>query len=290
MSNIGIIGHGFVGKSVEFGFSNPKEVGHNVRVYDKFKDSCPLEEVLKKSEVIFVCLPTPFYEDKLKIDLSIYDEAIDEICPKIEGQGKIVVIKSTVVPGTTESYAEKYPNVPFAFNPEFLTEANYLMDFINPSRIVIGASNDWVSQTMIMLYRTMPHFVNTKILTMGIAAAEMVKYQSNVLLAAKTAVCNVFYDLCQEMNVQYTDVKKGVGLDPRIGYSHMSVTTERGYGGKCFPKDLGAFIGKCNEMNVDAKILEEIFSYNSRIRTVKDWHEIAGATVGGRDYSKEKNE
>jgi len=58
----------------------------------------------------------------------------------------------------------------------------------------------------------------------------------------------------------------------------------------CFPKDLGAFIGKCNDMGVDAKILEEIFDYNSRIRTVKDWHEIAGATVGGRDYSEEKND
>ena len=286
MSNIGIIGHGFVGKSVEFGFSNPKEVGHDIRVHDKFKESCPLKEVLDKSEVLFLCLPTPFHEEELKIDLSIYDEAIDEICPQIENQGKILVIKSTVVPGTTERYAKKYPNVPFVFNPEFLTEANYLMDFVNPTRIVFGSSNDWVSQTMIMLYRTMPHFVNTPILTMGSTAAEVVKYQCNVLLAGKIAMANVFYDLCKEMNVQYTDVQKAVGMDDRIGPSHMDITTERGFGGKCFPKDLGAFIGKCNEIGVDGKILEEIFNYNSRIRKIKDWHEIAGATVGGRDYSE----
>jgi UDPglucose 6-dehydrogenase len=235
-------------------------------------------------------LPTPFFEDILKIDLSIYNEALAEICPKVAGTGKILVIKSTVAPGTTRDYAELYPDVHFCFNPEFLTEANYLFDFVNTERIIVGAENDWVSQSVIMLYRSMPHFRETTILQMSTTAAEIVKYQCNAILATRVAVSNVFYDICQEEGVSYEDVKKGVELDERIGSSHISVTSERGFGGKCFPKDLGAVIGKSKEIGVDCKLLEEVYEYNNRIRKVKDWHEIAGATAGGRDYRKEPTE
>ena len=123
---------------------------------------------------------------------------------------------------------------------------------------------------------------------MSTVAAEIVKYQSNVMLASKVALANVFYDLCKAENVNYDDVKKAVALDKRIGSSHLDVTTERGFGGKCFPKDLGAIIGCCKELGVDCKLLEEIHAYNLRIRKVRDWHEIAGATVGGRIYKEKK--
>jgi UDPglucose 6-dehydrogenase len=209
---------------------------------------------------------------------------MEEICPQIVGKGKVVVIKSTVIPGTTRRYEEKYPGVPFAFNPEFLTESNYLQDFIKADRIVIGAENNWIGQKIIGLYRTC--FPATHILRMSSTAAEIVKYQCNVLLAAKVGISNVFYDICQKEGVNYTDVKRAVALDARIGESHLEVTTERGFGGKCFPKDLGAIIGQCRELDVDCKLLEELFAYNLRIRKVHDWQEIAGASVGGRKYGE----
>jgi len=287
MSNIGIVGHGFVGKAVEYGFKGCHDVGHNLYIYDKYKTpNKPLQPLLDNCNVIFMCLPTPFNEDKLEIDLTIYDDMIDSVCSEISGEGKIVVIKSTVVPGTTEDYSRRYPDVPFVFNPEFLTEANYLQDFVNTERIVIGGDNDWAVQTIIMLYRSMPYFVDTPILKMSLTAAEVVKYQCNVLLATRVAVSNVFYDICEDLGVQYDDVKKGVELDKRIGSSHISVSSERGFGGKCFPKDLGAIIGRCRDLGVDGKLLEEVFVYNERIRKIKDWKEIAGATVGGRKYEK----
>lgn len=291
MSTIGIIGYGYVGRSIEYGFvdydrQRGYEPKHTVLVYDKYKDKLPLDEVLRKSEVIFVCLPTPYDEKRLCIDLSIYNEMMAKICPKIKKRGKVVVIKSTVVPGTTRRYAKKYPDVFFAMNPEFLTEANYLQDFVDPDRIVIGADNDWVAQKVIDLYRT--SFPSTTIVRMSTVAAEMVKYQANVLLATKVAVANVFYDLCKAENLNYDDVKAAVALDKRIGPNHMDITTERGFGGKCFPKDLGSIIGYCRKLGVDAKVLEEIHSYNLRIRKVRDWHEIAGAMVGGRIYAKKK--
>ncbi len=291
MSVIGIIGYGYVGRSIEYGFVDyDKQRGfepkHKVVIYDKYKKKDSLAKVLKESEFIFMCLPTPYDEEKLHIDLSIYDEMMATICPKIAQKGKIVVIKSTVVPGTTRKYAQLYPDVPFAMNPEFLTEANYLQDFVNPDRIVIGADNDWIAQRVIDLYRTC--FPSTTIIRMSTTAAEIVKYQANVLLATKVAISNIFYDICQKEKVEYEDVKKAVALDKRIGPSHLSVTSERGFGGKCFPKDLGAIIGRCKELNIDCRVLEEIHAYNLRIRKVKDWKEIAGATVGGRIYKKEK--
>jgi UDPglucose 6-dehydrogenase len=290
MSTIGIIGHGFVGKAVAYGFAghdkeNGREPKHKIYIYDKFKKMDEMDTVLDKSEIIFLCLPTPFFEDSLKIDLSLIDKTLEEICPKIIGKGKVLVIKSTVTPGTTKRYAEKYPGVPFAFNPEFLTESNYLQDFINSERIVIGAENNWIGQKIIGLYRTC--FPSTHILRMSSSAAEIVKYQCNVMLATKVAVSNIFYDICEAEGVNYTDVKQAVALDSRIGESHLDVTTERGFGGKCFPKDLGAIIGRCRELSVDCVLLEEVNNYNLRIRKVKDWKEIAGASVGGRKYSED---
>lgn len=290
MSTIGIIGYGYVGRSVEYGFIDYDrqrgfEPKHRALIYDKYKDLQPLDEVLDRSDIIFVCLPTPYDETHLRIDLAIYDDVMAQICPKLAGRGKVVVVKSTVVPGTTRRYASQYPAVPFAMNPEFLTEANYLQDFVNPDRIVIGADNDWVAQKVIDLYRT--SFPSATIVRMSTVAAEIVKYQANVMLAVKVALANIFYDLCQADHVNYDDVKKGVALDKRIGPSHLDVTSERGFGGKCFPKDLGAIIGRCRELHVDCKVLEEIHAYNLRIRKVRDWHEIAGATVGGRIYEKQ---
>ncbi len=290
MSTIGIIGYGFVGRSVEYGFvDHDREHGfepkHTALIYDRYKDMHKLQDVLSDSEILFVCLPTPYDEGKLEIDLSIFDEVMAEICPVIARLGKVVVVKSTVVPGTTRRYAETYPEVPFAMNPEFLTEANYLQDFVNPDRIVIGADNDWVAQKLIDLYRT--SFASATIVRMSTVAAEIVKYQANIMLASKVAISNIFYDLCEANGVNYDDIKKAVALDKRIGSSHLDVTTERGFGGKCFPKDLGAIIGRCREVGVDCKALEEIHAYNLRIRKVRDWHEIAGATVGGRIYGEE---
>ena len=287
MSTIGIIGNGFVGRAVAYGFADRdrergKEPKHQILIYDKYKQSDELDVVLDRSELIFICLPTPFHEEELRIDLSICDRMMEEISPRIAGQGKPVVIKSTVVPGTTRRYSNTYPEVPFAFNPEFLTEANYLEDFINADRTVVGADNDWIGQKVIDLYRTC--FPTTRIVRMSSAAAEIVKYQCNVMLAAKVAISNIFYDICHAEEVSYDDVKEAVAIDKRIGPSHLNVTTERGFGGKCFPKDLGAIIGRCRELKIDHQLLEAMFSYNLRIRKVYDWHEIAGAKQGGRKY------
>jgi UDPglucose 6-dehydrogenase len=224
---IGIIGYGFVGKAITFGFEDT----HDIYIYDKYQDvGCDLDKVLKLSDVIFVCLPTPFNDETIHIDLSIYDEVIEEICSKVDNQ--IFVIKSTVVPGTTKRYQEMYPNNHFVFNPEFLTEKHFRRDFINSSRVVLGGDTNTVNQVE-KLYRQNPHFKKTPIIKMSTTEAEIVKYQANITLATRVAVSNVFYDVCKALGEDYEKVQEAVALDQRIGPSHLTVTEERGFGGKC---------------------------------------------------------
>lgn len=265
--NVGIIGYGMVGQAAAYGFSNS-----NVAIYDKYKDSEPLDEVIKKSEFIFICLPTPIKRDESGIDLSIINESIKKIVKYTNGTDKIIILKSTIVPGTTRGYIKKYPKSLFCFNPEFLTERAFLQDFINSDRIVIGTDNSLVFRKVSSIYQSiMP---NTPIYQTDPTSAEMVKYMANCLMATKVTFANEMYDICQELGINYDEVKKMAGADKRIGTFHLDVTTLRGFGGKCFPKDLLALRGMAKKMKLDTTILDAVWKKNLKVRKVHDWEEI----------------
>ena len=276
--NLGIIGYGFVGQAVANGFNVASKGRDTIRYYDKYKETESLEDVVKKSEFIFVCLPTPMKDDESGIDLSIIYDVVGELTKLTDNTDKIVVIKSTVTPGTTEELAKKYPKTKFAFNPEFLTEANFLEDFLNADRTVIGANNDLVSRSVSVIFQQ--RFPKTKIFQTDPTTAEMVKYFSNAFLSLKITFANFFYDYCQKIGVKYEEVKKMGAFDNRIGDKHLEVTTQRGFGGKCFPKDLVAIIGEFKKAGVDASLLETMWEYNKKIRKVHDWEEIPFAVSG----------
>ena len=269
---IGIIGYGIVGQAVEYGFK-----GEDIHIYDKFKNYLTLPEVCAKSEFIFVSVPTPIMADESGIDLSIVEDVVGEVAKEVEGTDKIVILKSTIVPGTTASFEKKYPKVNFCFNPEFLTEANFLEDFVNSDRCVIGASNDLVSRRVISLYKK--HFPQMPIFQTDPTTAEMVKYMANCYLASKVIFANEMFDICQNLDIKYEEVKKLVVADHRIFDSHLDVTTARGFGGKCFPKDLLALRAKAREKGVDTTFLDSVWKKNLAIRKVRDWDEIPGAVT-----------
>jgi UDPglucose 6-dehydrogenase len=265
--NIGIIGYGMVGQAVAYGFSNS-----NIFIYDKFKASDTLENVIKNSDYIFICLPTPIKEDGSGIDLSIFDKNIAEITKHTNGTDKIVILKSTVIPGTTKRYINKYPNTLFCFNPEFLTERAFLQDFIITDRVIIGTNNSLIFRKVSSIYQSiMP---NTPIFETDPTSAEMVKYMANCMLATKVVFANEMYDLCQKLNINYDEVKKMVIADKRMGSSHLDITSMRGFGGKCFPKDLLALRGLAKKLNVDTTILDAVWKKNLKVRKVHDWEEI----------------
>lgn len=276
MAKIGIIGYGIVGQAVGDGFATKKE--NKVIWYSRTKGPYTPEEVIKESEFLFVCVPTPMFLDGSGIDLSIVKSTVDFVAPKISGTDKILTIKSTVVPGTTASFAKKYPKVNFAMNPEFLTEANAPWDFLHPDRTVVGATSDSVANRLVSLYRDLLG-PNSKFFMTDTTTAEMVKYMSNAFLSTKVIFANEMFDLCNALGVKYEEVANMVAADPRIGPSHLQVTTVRGFGGKCFPKDVSALLAYAKEQKVDMSALKAVWEKNLKIRKVRDWEEIKGATA-----------
>ena len=267
MARIGIVGYGVVGQAVAYGFSK-----HEIHIYDKYKPSEGLKSVVKKSDYIFICLPTPIKDEKSGIDLSIVDENIERIAPQIAGSDKIIIIKSTVVPGTTVGYSKRFPKTLFCFNPEFLREASFLQDFVSTDRVIIGAENNLVFRRVSSLYQNL--LPNTKIFRTDPTTAEMVKYMANCFLATKVIFANEMYEICEKLGIKYEEVKEMVVADHRIYDSHLNVTSLRGFGGKCLPKDLLALRALAQKLGVDTRLLDAVWKKNLKIRKVRDWEKI----------------
>lgn len=273
MAKIGIVGYGYVGKALEYGFKSRNQIFIN----DINLPSLSLDEVVAKSEFVFIGVPTPMTAKYTKIDLSIVDEVFKNIVKSANKQSKepIIVIKSTVIPGTTRNLSKKYSWTKSLFNPEFLTEANYLEDFVNSDRIVIGGDSDTDRLKLVQLYRD--SFPKTLIFETDPTSAEMVKYMANTYLALKVTFANEIFDLCEKLGIKYEEVKKMTVADKRIYDSHLDITTSRGFGGKCFPKDTVALLGLAKDLGIELSVLEAAWKKNLKIRKVKDWEEIPGA-------------
>jgi len=275
-TKVGIIGFGFVGRAVHHGFA--QTVDFNIYDIDPVVSQNTLEETIRESNYIFICVPSPTNVETGECDTSILEGVIEEsrkyLTPK-----KILIIKSTIIPGTTEKLRHMYPHLRIVFNPEFLTERTYKLDFINTSRIILGGSKNDCREVE-KLYRKRFPEGSVPIYLTDTNTAEMVKYMSNCFLASKVLIFNEFYDICNKMGVNYDEATNLVLADNRIGRSHTDVPGhdgDRGVGGKCFPKDLNAFIKLYNDLNVDATILESVKKKNLKIRKNKDWLKIKGA-------------
>jgi len=286
MANVGIIGWGFVGSATGTGFAKSKK--NKVFWYDKFKESPnTLNEVIENSEFIFICLPTPMLRDYSGEDLSIVNGVLDEVSKKAGKSNKILIIKSTVLPGTTLSFMKKYPDVNFAMNPEFLTQKNALDDFLNPSRTVIGAGSKKIAERVKGLYQTiLPK--TQKYYLVNTTQAEITKYMSNLMLASKILLANEFYFLAKKMKVEYDDIRQAVEADKRIG-PFLKVPGwdgDFGFGQACFPKDMLGLLSFAKAKKIDMSALDAIWEKNLKIRKHRDWEKMDNAF--GRGASKKK--
>jgi len=276
LDTIGIIGQGFVGTAVREGFRNH----FNIETYDKFKSDVStcgtLTELCGKANVIFVCLPTPMRKDG-SCDLSIVQQTVMNI--DAEGQGNVAVIKSTVPPGTTGALNDKCKNIQVVFNPEFLTEANYIDDFKNQNRIIIGGPRP-ASTIVKNLFKKA--FYTTPIIKTGSSTAEMVKYFINCFLATKVSFANELKQICEHTDIDYDKVVEYALYDERIGKSHFSTPGpdgRRGFGGSCFPKDINAMITFASSLNVEPLVLSAAWNKNLEVRPERDWEQLKGRAV-----------
>jgi UDPglucose 6-dehydrogenase len=255
IDTIAVMGTGIVGGSL---LAHLQEQGRDVRAYDPPKGLGSLDD-LAEADAVFVCVPTP-YTNGRGFDDSFLLSALNHIPGK-----KLVVIKSTVLPGTTDLMQERFQQHRFMFNPEFLREATALEDFLRPDRQIVGVTPKSRSEAPAVM-AMLPRAPFERICPAS--EAEMAKYVANSFLAVKVSYSNDIFDLCQRLAVDYGTVRDIVAADVRIGTSHMDVLDSgyRGYGGKCLPKDSKSLLDLASAAGVELTVLRAADRVNAVLR------------------------
>ena len=276
---LGIIGQGFVGGAVYQGMKD----FYDVATFD-INGNCTessLFSLVEKVNETFLCLPTPMRKSG-ECDLSIVRNCLNDISSIVKSLNKkdfIVIIKSTIPPGTTEQLNKEYENIHIVFNPEFLTEANAINDYKNQNRIIIGGDRPYSSTVKRIFEKPFP---KVPIIKTSSTIAEMIKYTTNTFLATKVSFANEMYQICESLNIDYDKVIEYAKYDERLGNTHWSVPGpdgDFGYVGHCFPKDIAALKYISDEMGVNTTILTASIEKNKEVRTDNDWERQKGRAV-----------
>ena len=280
MKKIGIIGRGFVGSAVEFGFSAQTGCRAVVKVYDKDPKLSlhTLQETVNDSKFIFVSVPTPSNADG-SINLDIIHDVLLSIS-KINQANNIILIRSTIVPGTTRRFQKEFPNLNIVFNPEFLTERSAKYDFINQSRFILGGEKVHTKQVASLFQWRFGH--STPIIETTFETAELIKYMNNCFFAAKVSFLNEMKLINDQVGADWDLAIEGFVRDGRIGHSHLAVPGpdgKLGFGGSCFPKDIQAIINFAKNLNLNLHTLEGAWETNLSVRPEKDWEKLKGRSV-----------
>jgi UDPglucose 6-dehydrogenase len=231
----------------------------------RLKFSTNLDESIKKSDIIFICVGTPTKKNGSGADLSQVYSVAKEISKSIN-KYKIIITKSTV-PVTTGDEIEKIfkkkvskNKFSIVSNPEFLREGEAIRDFIYPDRVVVG-SNDVKSKSILKNLYAPLISKGAKFISTNRRAAELIKYASNAFLATKITFINEIANLCEKTNIDVEDISIGIGLDKRIGSRFLRAGPA--YGGSCFPKDTKAIITTADKFKTDLSVIKSVIKSNS---------------------------
>ena len=270
---IGIIGRGSVGNAVYQKFKNC----FKVYTFDIIPELCnsSYNDLIKNCKIIFVCLPTPMNKDG-----SCNVQLVKDVLSKLNKETKAIIVnKSTVIPGTTESFNKEFKNLDIVFNPEFLTERNAIEDFNNQERIILGGPRPATTELK-QIYSTV--FPKAYVIKTGSKHAEMIKYFTNSFLATKVSFANEMHELCDNLDLDYDKVIEYAILDNRLGNSHWAVPGpdgDVGFGGHCFPKDLSAIINLTDKLGLINNVLKATKDTNDKLRKNRDWEKMKGRAI-----------
>ena len=278
---IGIVGKGFVGSAVQNGFSPNTGCDAEVRVYDKnpSRSLHSLEETVNESDVVFISVPTPAGIDG-KIDLTILNDAINDINEVSINRETIFLVRSTVVPGTTSNIQQTFPKLRIVFNPEFLTERSANFDFINQTRFILGGSKDNTTKVADLFRDRFGESI--PVIETNYETAELIKYMNNCFFATKVSFLNEMYQVAEKSGVDWEVALDGFVRDGRIGHSHMNVPGhdgKLGFGGSCFPKDIQAIINYGESLGLNMNTLKGVWDTNLEVRPERDWEQLKGRAV-----------
>lgn len=288
---ISIIGSGTVGSIIGSGFLR---LGYDVIFHDidqekvnklrknGLKATTDIKEAINNSDISFICVPTPSKEDG-SIDLRFIEAASRSIGEALKNKEDyhLVVVKSTVVPTTSEKIVKRVieeisgkkcgKDFGLCVNPEFLTEIHkswtndesMKRDFFSEERIVIGESDKKSGDILEEIYKPL----NVPIFRVDLKTAELIKYASNCALASRISFWNEIYYISQKLGVDSNIVANIVGLDKRIG--KYGTVHGKAFGGKCLPKDLKAFIRFSESLGYSPPLLKAVDEINERIKREK---------------------
>ena len=245
------------------------------------------------TEVTFLALPTPATDDG-SIDTSTLEAATETLGKTLAAKSDphLVVVKSTVVPGTTEDVIAPIlertsakavgEDLLLAMNPEFLREGSAVSDFQNPDKIVIGAADRRAGDRLEAVFEPVLERTDAPVVRTGTREAEMIKYANNAFLASKVSLVNELGNVCKTFGVDAYEVADAIGLDDRIGERFLRSGV--GWGGSCFPKDVAAIIAAAREQGYEPELLEAAVAVNDaqpeRLLSLLDQHvEVAGERV-----------
>jgi len=263
-TNIAIIGHGFVGKAVDFGFNR------NVHKYliDPRLNTSISDLKDKKLDLIFICVPTPMSADG-SINIDIIKSCFIELTTNAIDPSALIVIKSTITPDS----AEELCGDKVLYNPEFLRENTYNNDFINPPFHVFGGTDQHYLNKLKQFYQNNSSCKPCPIHYMLPAEASFVKYGINSFLASKVLWFNQLYNMIEKNGYNYTNIVNAITNDTRVGISHTDVPGPDGkryFGGPCFPKDIAAFLKYSQDLQEEFTVLKEIIRINNIGRSKYD--------------------
>ena len=310
--NVSIVGSGYVGTTVAACFA---DLGHSVMTVDvdpNVVDAINAGEAgryepglgelveehagdrlrattdyaaVRDTDVTFLAVPTPSREDG-SVDTGIVESAagmLGEALSAKDGE-HLVVVKSTVVPGTTETVLAPIlaeasgktvgDGIEVAMNPEFLSQGSAVDDFTHPDKIVLGAASDRAREVLRSVFDPLVAAADAPVVETGVREAEMIKYANNAFLATKISLINELGNICKAYGVDSYEVADAIGLDERIGGRFLRSGV--GWGGSCFPKDVAALIAAADERGYGAPLLRAAVDVNDgqpeRLLSLLDRH------------------
>ncbi len=267
---VGIIGNGFVGEAISFAFSSVCDVF--VFDLDPLKNIDSLESV-HNCDFVFVCVPTPMFKDGSQ-DLSYVQNVFEHATNK-----PIYILKSTVLPGTTEMLCNTYSDCKIIFSPEFLTERTAKLDMLTQSRIILGGKSTLTEKAK-NLFNI--RFKIKNVIQTDSKTAELVKYMNNTFFATKVSIMNEFKLLSDKLGANWDQALSGFAADGRVGDSHLNVPGhdgKLGYGGTCFPKDVNALLFFSKKIGIKLNTIEGGWKTNLKVRIEKDWEKKIGRSI-----------
>lgn len=254
IQTVGIVGYGYVGRAMH-------ELFPEACIYDPHLSSSHTKEDINRRDMALVCVPTAMNKDG-SCDVSLVTESIAWLTTPY------ILIKSTIPPGTTDALRAQYRKR-IVFSPEYAGESAYWSPYnwkiIEEPFLILGGDR---SDTVVILNCFKKKMGPTKrYFQVDARTAELAKYMENAFYATKVTFCNEFFEIARAFNVDYNEVRELFIVDPRINAMHTLVFEDnRGFGGKCFPKDVNGIVRAAENAGYEPKLLKQVLSSNERFK------------------------